>query len=85
MVGQFVTSKAGHDINSVYVIVAEKEDFVMLSDGRLRTLDKPKLKRRKHIQPIKRLVRDELIDALNQGTATNEQIKFAIKQYKMES
>lgn len=85
MVGQFVTSKAGHDINTVYVIVAEKEDFVMLSDGRLRTLDKPKLKRRKHIQPINRLVRDELIDALNQGTATNEQIKFAIKQYKMES
>lgn len=82
MIGQFVTSKAGHDKDTLYVVVAEEGDFIFLSDGRLKPVDHPKRKRRKHIQPISRSVGEELVEAIQNGKATNEQIKYAIKQYQ---
>ena len=62
------------------MVVGEEGDFVFLSDGRLKSVDKPKRKRKKHIQPISNKVEPELISALQSGIATNEQVKFAIKQ-----
>lgn len=85
MIGQFVTSKAGHDKDTLYVIVEEDGDFVAISDGRLKPLERPKRKRRKHIQPINETVGEELLQALQQKKAANEQIKFALKQYKKQS
>lgn len=85
MIGQFVTSKAGHDKNALYVIVGEESDYVFLSDGRLKPVDKPKRKRKKHIQPISRKVENELLGAIQKGLATNEQIKYAIKQYSKQN
>lgn len=81
MIGQFVTSKAGHDKDTLYVVVAEEGEFVFLSDGRLKPVDNPKRKRRKHIQPISRNVGEELTAAIVSGKVINEQIKYAIKQY----
>ncbi len=80
MIGQFVTSKAGHDKGVLYVVVGEEGDFIFLSDGRLKPVDKPKRKRKKHIQPLSQKVEAELISAIQSGLATNEQIKFAIKK-----
>lgn len=85
MVGQFATSKAGHDKDTLYVIVAEEGDFVELSDGRLKPVENPKRKKRKHIQPINETVDEELLQALKQRNAVNEQIKYALKQYKKKS
>lgn len=85
MIGQFATSKAGHDKDTLYVIVAEEEDFVMLSDGRLKPFTSPKKKRKKHVQPIHKTVDQELRIALQNGTARDEQIKYAIRHYKGES
>lgn len=83
MIGQFATSKAGHDKGRIYVIVAEEGDFVYLSDGRLRPLQKPKRKRRKHIQPICRTVEEPLLQRLAAGEAVEpEAIKYAVKQYQ---
>lgn len=82
MIGQFATSKAGHDKDTLYVIVAEEGEFVTLSDGGLKPLERPKNKRRKHIQPINQIVHEELLEALLRRTATNEQIKYALKQYR---
>ena len=80
MIGQFVTSKAGHDKDVLYVVVAQDAEFVFLSDGRLKPINKPKRKRRKHIQPISQRAGEELIGAIQNGSVTNEQIKYAIKQ-----
>ena len=44
MIGQFAVSKAGHDKGTLYVVVAREGDFVYLSDGRLKTPQKPKKK-----------------------------------------
>ena len=82
MIGQFVISKAGHDKGEIYVIVAEEKDFVYLSDGRLKLPEKPKKKRKKHIQPITRTLEDTLTDQLKAGESVQaEKIKYAIRQY----
>lgn len=82
MIGQFVISKAGHDKGEIYVIVAEEKDFVYLSDGRLKLPEKPKKKRKKHIQPITRTLEDTLTKQLKAGECVQaEKIKYAIRQY----
>ena len=80
MTGQFVTSKAGHDRGTLYVVVAEKDEFVYLSDGRLKSPEKPKTKRKKHIQPANARVEATLRAKLEAGeTVRPEEIKWAIK------
>lgn len=82
MIGQFATSKAGHDKGRLYVVVGQEDDFVYLSDGRLKGPDRPKKKRRKHIQPINARVEDSLQERLRAGEKVYpEEIKYALKQY----
>ena len=75
MVGNFARSKAGHDTNKIYVIINEDTEYVYLSDGRLRTIDHPKRKKKKHIQLVYNR-RNPII------TTQNEEIKRAIKMFK---
>lgn len=82
MIGQLATSKAGHDKGELYVIVGREGDFVYLSDGRLKSPDKPKKKRLKHIQPVNASVDEALSGKLQNGEKVYpEEIKFAIKKY----
>lgn len=86
MIGQLATSKAGHDKNRLYVIVAQEDDDVYLCDGDLRPLERPKKKRRKHIQPINDFVDEKLLSRLLSGEKVySEEIKFALKQYLKKS
>ena len=85
MTGQFVTSRAGHDKGTVYVVTAEEKDFVYLCDGRLKKLESPKKKRRIHVQPINRTVERELLGRLlGGGIVRDEEIRYAIKQYEKQ-
>ena len=82
MIGRFAISKAGHDKAQTYVITAVEGDFVYLCDGHLKTLDKPKKKRVKHIQFVNAQVSLELLERLESGACVrNEEIKYAIKTY----
>ena len=80
MVGKFAKSKAGHDKDQIYVILKEDAEYVYLVDGKIKTINKPKKKRKKHIQIIlkedenvsKKLKQDEML--------INEEIKVAIKR-----
>lgn len=48
--GQVVYSKAGRDGDSYYVIVGVlNEEYVYIADGRLRKVENPKKKKRKHL------------------------------------
>lgn len=85
LVGRFATSKAGHDKAQLYVIVAEEGDFVSLCDGRLKTIDKPKKKRKKHVQLICRTVKEDLLQRLcENGRVLDEEIKYEIKRVMEE-
>ena len=53
-VSDVVVSIAGRDAGNYYYVTAVEEDYVLLCDGRGRTLDKPKRKKRKHIEKVLR-------------------------------
>lgn len=50
--GMLARSKAGHDKGHVYVIFNEDEAYVYLVDGISRTIERPKKKKKKHVQVI---------------------------------
>ena len=50
-IGQVVYSKSGHDQGDVQMICAIEGEYLLLADGRRRKLEKPKRKKKKHVQP----------------------------------
>jgi len=42
-------SAAGHDRGTLYLVLSEDERSVLLADGKLRKLSRPKRKNRKHV------------------------------------
>ena len=80
-IGMLAESKSGHDRGQIYVIIKEDEEYVYLSDGKLKPLDKLKKKNRKHIQIIRK-PQQEILEKLQKGVnLKNEEVKRAIKLY----
>jgi len=80
MTGMFAVSKAGHDKGRMYIILKEDGEYVYLADGKLRTVENPKKKKKKHVQPVKTGVDQVLAEKIiNKQTIYNEEIRFAIK------
>lgn len=83
MIGQFAVSKAGHDKGVLYVVISQEGEYVFLCDGRTKTPDKPKKKKKKHIQPVNKTVNEELLQKLRTGAKVYpEEIRYAVKQQK---
>lgn len=79
MIGMFAISRAGHDKDTLYIIVDETSEYVYVVDGKYKTLDNPKKKNKKHIQIIKKTSDDILRDKLNMKQPIyNEEIRKAI-------
>ena len=77
--GQLVRSLAGRDLGHIYMVIrCEGDSFVWLADGRKRLLATPKRKNTLHLQPFNRIAAD-LIEHLETSTATDEQVRAAIK------
>lgn len=51
--GTIVFSKAGRDKGMAMVVLGAEGEYLHLADGKLRTLQKPKRKKIKHVQPTK--------------------------------
>ena len=49
-----VVSKAGRDQGQLFYVINADEQYVYLADGKSRRLEKPKRKKRKHIEQIPR-------------------------------
>ena len=54
LVSDVVVSTAGRDCGSLFYVIGIEEEYLLLSDGRGRTLEKPKRKKRKHTKTILR-------------------------------
>lgn len=76
MTGYLAYSLSGHDKGKIYLIMKEDGNYVYLSDGAVRTVDKLKKKNKRHIQIIKKA--DKITDT---ALVKNEEIKYKIKQY----
>ncbi len=76
-------SLSGHDKDQLYVIRNEESRTVYLVDGKIRTLDRPKKKNRKHIQVIDRLPKS-VEEILATSPIGDLEIKRALKLYQKE-
>lgn len=50
--GMLARSLAGHDTGKLYIILRSEGQYVYLADGKIRTVDRPKKKKKKHVQPV---------------------------------
>lgn len=82
--GQIVFSKCGHDQGLAFLVVRLENDYVFLADGKNRRLEKPKKKKRKHIQPTKAVVAEIAEALLANRELLDADVRKAIKAY-MES
>ena len=53
-ISDVVVSKAGHDQDEWFYVIGEDQDFLLLANGKDRPLDKPKRKKRKHVEKVLR-------------------------------
>lgn len=77
---KFAKSLSGHDKDQYYLIFKEDGEFVYLVNGSTKTLDKPKRKNRKHIQPIKKIPAEA--EGLLTEEITDITIRKALKAYE---
>jgi ribosomal protein L14E/L6E/L27E len=57
IVGTVVFSKKGRDKGKVMVVLSADGEYLYLADGKLRTINKPKKKKIKHVQPTNTLLK----------------------------
>ncbi len=82
--GMLAISKAGHDKDSWYVVLNIEGNKAALVNGENRSMDRPKEKKLKHLQPVNK-VPESLQEKLDAGKAwTNEEIKRALKLAKKD-
>lgn len=82
-IGYYAMSTAGHDAGRWYIILGIDNGYGLLCDGKIRTLDRPKRKKLKHMQICKKL--DPVLeDKLVRGCITNEEIKRTLKLLQKE-
>ena len=72
--GMLVKSKAGHDKGCIYVIISVKNEYVYLADGKIRTLDRLKKKKKKHVQLIRKVYDTDAAD--------DAAVRRILKQYR---
>ena len=79
--GQVVFSKCGRDKGMAFIVVNADEDNVYLVDGKLRRLEKPKKKKKIHVQ-ITKYVDTEINRKLNDSEyLMDSDIRKALKTY----
>lgn len=80
LIGRFAFSRAGHDKDTLYVIISQDAQFVYLCDGIYHTLEKPKKKSMKHVIVCKEGVLPDLQERImNKDKIFDHEIKYAIK------
>ncbi len=81
--GQIVISKAGRDEGRKFVVVKTVDDiYVLLADGDLRKMEKPKKKKIRHISPTT-MISVVLEEKLSSGAkVSNTDIKKALKEHE---
>ena len=53
-ISDVVVSTAGRDEGEWFYVIGEDQEFLLLANGKDRPLDKPKRKKRKHVQKVLR-------------------------------
>ena len=54
IIADVVISTAGRDKDELFYVIGEEKEFLLLANGKDRPLDRPKRKKRKHVQKVLR-------------------------------
>ncbi len=77
--GQVVISTAGRDKDHKFVVLCIIDDqYVYISDGDTRKLEKPKKKKQKHLIKLNRVI-SEIKDKYVSGKLSNSEIRKLLK------
>ena len=83
-IGQVVYSKCGHDQGDVQMIVAMEGEYLFLADGKRRKLERPKRKKKMHIQPTFYVEKDVAAKLQKGEYLLDADIKKALKKYRQQ-
>jgi ribosomal protein L14E/L6E/L27E len=73
VLGQVVFSKAGRDAGKRFVIVGIVDSmYVLISDGNLRRIEKPKKKKKKHLE-----LSETVIESISNRLLTGQKVSNA--------
>ena len=74
-ISDVVLSTAGRDRCQLFYCVGTDDQFVWLADGKGRTLDKPKRKKRKHVQKVLRAETRVALKLRNSDKVLNSELR----------
>ena len=78
-VGSVVTSRAGRDAGRPFLVIRElDQDFVLIADGGLRTMDRPKKKKRRHLKATGRKNEDLRNKLMGGEQISDEEIRLSL-------
>lgn len=90
--GDIVISKAGRDKGRHFIIIERAdENHVFIADGDIRRVEKPKKKKLKHLQIVKKLSSNEseiqtIKDKINKSQeVTNAEIRKCLRHFNDDS
>ncbi len=82
-IGQVVRSKAGRDKGQFMVVIGQiSENYVLISNGRLRSVDHPKKKKIKHLAKTNYIDENCRNRILKEKKITDEEIRKILKSYE---
>lgn len=81
-IGQVVYSKSGHDKGDVQMIIRVEGEYLLLADGKRRKLEKPKRKKKMHVQPTFYVEKDVAAKLQTGAYLLDADIKKALKKYR---
>jgi large subunit ribosomal protein L14e len=86
VLGGIVRSKAGRDKGRKFIVVEIQDAlYVLISDGRLRKIEKPKKKKKKHVEFTGVVARPLEIKLANMERVTNAEIRKTLAMYEEET
>ncbi|HAA25410.1 MAG TPA: RNA-binding protein [Ruminiclostridium sp.] len=82
VIGRVVYSKAGRDKGKILIVVGIIDDsFVLVADGDIRPIERPKKKRMKHLK-FTDITVDYIAELINKGDKpTNSELKNTIAEF----
>ena len=83
--GQVVFSKCGRDQGKPFIVVSIEEEYVHLVDGKLRKVDNPKLKKKKHVQKTNTIMEWIKLKIIEENRLTSSDVRKALDEYLGQS
>ena len=84
-IGQVVYSKSGHDQGDALLVYSVDGEYLYLVDGKRRRLEKPKRKKKKHVQPTCYVARELAEKLQRKSYLPDAEVAKALKKYQKEA